>query len=276
MFFFWLYVLWVNKSALFLLSDPPAATESITLCFCVSFLLVYIYISVSFFSVDLPLVNLSVEPQPVLEGHLVKFHCSAKANPPVTLYRWDGIPTETHLWVISRQNIIGPVSKKKKKGKKNTPQEPFLIRINSTRRWITRVLITGSRFLLLPWRPWMWPHFGNGKTEKHYRAAKCQENTFRWEPLAENLSCSSGSRRSNTMFGCKAVWFVVTSAAVNIKYPSVCWWKAGKCAWHVMKLSKITAFLRLGCATHRIIERQVPPQGSPRVFFMCVCVCVMQ
>ncbi|XP_068441278.1 kin of IRRE-like protein 3 isoform X9 [Clinocottus analis] len=36
----------------------------------------------------LPLVNLSVEPQPVLEGNIVKFHCSAKANPPVTLYRW--------------------------------------------------------------------------------------------------------------------------------------------------------------------------------------------
>ncbi|XP_015193011.1 kin of IRRE-like protein 3 isoform X2 [Lepisosteus oculatus] len=36
----------------------------------------------------LPLVNLSVEPQPILEGNLVKFHCSAKANPPVTQYRW--------------------------------------------------------------------------------------------------------------------------------------------------------------------------------------------
>ncbi|XP_036451677.1 kin of IRRE-like protein 3 [Colossoma macropomum] len=36
----------------------------------------------------LPLVNLSVEPQPILEGNLVKFHCSAKANPPVTHYRW--------------------------------------------------------------------------------------------------------------------------------------------------------------------------------------------
>nr|XP_061797192.1 kin of IRRE-like protein 3 [Nerophis lumbriciformis] len=36
----------------------------------------------------LPLVNLSVEPQPVLEGNLVRFHCSAKANPPVTQYRW--------------------------------------------------------------------------------------------------------------------------------------------------------------------------------------------
>ncbi|XP_076849335.1 kin of IRRE-like protein 3 isoform X2 [Brachyhypopomus gauderio] len=36
----------------------------------------------------LPLVNLSVEPQPVLEGNLVKFHCAAKANPPVTQYRW--------------------------------------------------------------------------------------------------------------------------------------------------------------------------------------------
>ncbi|XP_057177794.1 kin of IRRE-like protein 3 isoform X1 [Triplophysa rosa] len=35
-----------------------------------------------------PLVNLSVEPQPVLEGNLVKFHCAAKANPPVSHYRW--------------------------------------------------------------------------------------------------------------------------------------------------------------------------------------------
>uniref|UniRef100_A0A8C6SXI5 Kirre like nephrin family adhesion molecule 3 n=1 Tax=Neogobius melanostomus TaxID=47308 RepID=A0A8C6SXI5_9GOBI len=35
----------------------------------------------------LPHVNLSVEPQPVLEGNLVRFHCSAKANPPVTHYR---------------------------------------------------------------------------------------------------------------------------------------------------------------------------------------------
>ncbi|MGH0148270.1 UNVERIFIED_CONTAM: hypothetical protein FKN15_046442 [Acipenser sinensis] len=34
-----------------------------------------------------PLVNLSVEPQPILEGNLVKFHCSAKANPAVTLFR---------------------------------------------------------------------------------------------------------------------------------------------------------------------------------------------
>ncbi|XP_064838239.1 kin of IRRE-like protein 3 isoform X2 [Oncorhynchus masou masou] len=36
----------------------------------------------------LPLVNLSVDPQPILEGNLVKFHCSAKANPPVIHYRW--------------------------------------------------------------------------------------------------------------------------------------------------------------------------------------------
>ncbi|XP_023680415.1 kin of IRRE-like protein 3 isoform X3 [Paramormyrops kingsleyae] len=35
-----------------------------------------------------PLVNLSVEPQPIMEGNMVKFHCSAKANPPVTQYRW--------------------------------------------------------------------------------------------------------------------------------------------------------------------------------------------
>nr|XP_056716852.1 kin of IRRE-like protein 3 [Euleptes europaea] len=35
-----------------------------------------------------PHVNLSVEPQPVLEDNTVKFHCSAKANPAVTQYRW--------------------------------------------------------------------------------------------------------------------------------------------------------------------------------------------
>nr|XP_014340394.1 PREDICTED: kin of IRRE-like protein 3 [Latimeria chalumnae] len=35
-----------------------------------------------------PLVNLSVDPQPVLEENTVKFHCSAKANPAVTQYRW--------------------------------------------------------------------------------------------------------------------------------------------------------------------------------------------
>ncbi|XP_060124576.1 kin of IRRE-like protein 3 [Zootoca vivipara] len=35
-----------------------------------------------------PLVNLSVEPQPVLEDNTVKFHCSAKANPAVIQYRW--------------------------------------------------------------------------------------------------------------------------------------------------------------------------------------------
>nr|XP_005294734.1 kin of IRRE-like protein 3 isoform X1 [Chrysemys picta bellii] len=35
-----------------------------------------------------PLVNLSVEPQPVLEDNTVKFHCSAKANPAATQYRW--------------------------------------------------------------------------------------------------------------------------------------------------------------------------------------------
>ncbi|CAL8278775.1 unnamed protein product [Arctogadus glacialis] len=36
----------------------------------------------------LPLVNLTVDPQPVLEGNLVRFHCAAKANPPVIYYRW--------------------------------------------------------------------------------------------------------------------------------------------------------------------------------------------
>ncbi|CAL8398759.1 unnamed protein product [Boreogadus saida] len=37
---------------------------------------------------DMPLVNLTVDPQPVLEGNLVRFHCAAKANPPVIYYRW--------------------------------------------------------------------------------------------------------------------------------------------------------------------------------------------
>ncbi|CAL8335071.1 unnamed protein product [Boreogadus saida] len=46
------------------------------------------------FENNLPLVNLSVEPQPILEGNLVKFHCSAKANPPVTLYRVNGLWTQ--------------------------------------------------------------------------------------------------------------------------------------------------------------------------------------
>lgn len=31
---------------------------------------------------------------------------------------------------------------------------------------------------------------------------------------------------------------------------------------------KITAFLRLGCAPHQIIERQVPLQGSASVFYV--------
>lgn len=58
---------------------------SFFLLFCVSWFFLCL---LPVFSADLPLVNLSVEPQPVLEGNLVKFHCSAKANPPVTLYRW--------------------------------------------------------------------------------------------------------------------------------------------------------------------------------------------
>ncbi|XP_069080610.1 kin of IRRE-like protein 3 isoform X2 [Pleurodeles waltl] len=35
-----------------------------------------------------PIVNLSVDTQPVLEDNTVKFHCSAKANPAVIQYRW--------------------------------------------------------------------------------------------------------------------------------------------------------------------------------------------
>ncbi|XP_051242362.1 kin of IRRE-like protein 3 isoform X2 [Dicentrarchus labrax] len=36
----------------------------------------------------LPIVNLTMEPQPALEGNLVRFHCAAKANPPIIYYRW--------------------------------------------------------------------------------------------------------------------------------------------------------------------------------------------
>ncbi|EMP29608.1 Kin of IRRE-like protein 3 [Chelonia mydas] len=39
-----------------------------------------------------PLVNLSVEPQPVLEDNTVKFHCSAKANPAATQYSPSTLP----------------------------------------------------------------------------------------------------------------------------------------------------------------------------------------
>uniref|UniRef100_A0A3P8U6X9 Kirre like nephrin family adhesion molecule 3 n=1 Tax=Amphiprion percula TaxID=161767 RepID=A0A3P8U6X9_AMPPE len=65
----------------------------------------------------LPLVNLSVEPQPVLEGHPVKFHCSAKANPPVTLYRWakggsiiKEVSGDTYEVIVDHSFFIEPVS----------------------------------------------------------------------------------------------------------------------------------------------------------------------
>ncbi|XP_008275819.1 kin of IRRE-like protein 3 [Stegastes partitus] len=65
----------------------------------------------------LPLVNLSVEPQPVLEGNLVKFHCSAKANPPVTLYRWakggsiiKEVSGDTYEVIVDHSFFIEPVS----------------------------------------------------------------------------------------------------------------------------------------------------------------------
>ncbi|XP_067364380.1 kin of IRRE-like protein 3 isoform X7 [Channa argus] len=65
----------------------------------------------------LPLVNLSVEPQPVLEGNLVKFHCSAKANPPVTLYRWakggniiSEVSGDTYEVIVDHSFFTEPVS----------------------------------------------------------------------------------------------------------------------------------------------------------------------
>uniref|UniRef100_A0A8C9VFS4 Kirre like nephrin family adhesion molecule 3 n=1 Tax=Scleropages formosus TaxID=113540 RepID=A0A8C9VFS4_SCLFO len=65
----------------------------------------------------LPLVNLSVEPQPILEGNLVKFHCSAKANPPVTQYRWAKggniireVSGDTYEVVVDHSFFTEPVS----------------------------------------------------------------------------------------------------------------------------------------------------------------------
>ncbi|XP_034722742.1 kin of IRRE-like protein 3 isoform X8 [Etheostoma cragini] len=65
----------------------------------------------------LPLVNLTVEPQPVLEGNLVKFHCSAKANPPVTLYRWakggsiiKEVSGDTYEVIVDHSFFTEPVS----------------------------------------------------------------------------------------------------------------------------------------------------------------------
>uniref|UniRef100_A0A3Q2XUM4 Kirre like nephrin family adhesion molecule 3 n=1 Tax=Hippocampus comes TaxID=109280 RepID=A0A3Q2XUM4_HIPCM len=74
-------------------------------CLCLCFLL------------DFPLVNLSVEPQPVLEGNLVRFHCSAKANPPVTLYRWakggsiiKEVSGDTYEVIVDHSFFTEPVS----------------------------------------------------------------------------------------------------------------------------------------------------------------------
>ncbi|KAM9800905.1 kin of IRRE-like protein 3 isoform 6-T6 [Neosynchiropus ocellatus] len=65
----------------------------------------------------LPLVNLSVEPQPVLEGNLVRFHCSAKANPPVTMFRWakggsiiKEVSGDTYEVIVDHSFFTEPVS----------------------------------------------------------------------------------------------------------------------------------------------------------------------
>ncbi|XP_014070188.1 kin of IRRE-like protein 3 isoform X4 [Salmo salar] len=65
----------------------------------------------------LPLVNLSVEPQPILEGNLVKFHCSAKANPPITLFRWakggnviKEVSGDTYEVIVDHSFFTEPVS----------------------------------------------------------------------------------------------------------------------------------------------------------------------
>ncbi|XP_066463354.1 kin of IRRE-like protein 3 isoform X1 [Eleutherodactylus coqui] len=64
-----------------------------------------------------PLVNLTVEPQPVLEDNIVKFHCSAKANPAVSQYRWakggqllKEVTEETYETVVDYSYFSEPVS----------------------------------------------------------------------------------------------------------------------------------------------------------------------
>ncbi|XP_041425112.1 kin of IRRE-like protein 3 isoform X2 [Xenopus laevis] len=64
-----------------------------------------------------PLVNLTVEPQPVLEDNVVKFHCAAKANPAVTQYRWakggqilKEVTEETYETVVDYSFFSEPVS----------------------------------------------------------------------------------------------------------------------------------------------------------------------
>ncbi|KAM4651787.1 kin of IRRE-like protein 3 isoform 2-T2 [Discoglossus pictus] len=64
-----------------------------------------------------PLVNLTVDPQAVLEDNVVKFHCAAKANPPVTQYRWakggqvlKEITDDTYETVVDYTFFSEPVS----------------------------------------------------------------------------------------------------------------------------------------------------------------------
>ncbi|XP_077313971.1 kin of IRRE-like protein 3 isoform X3 [Lithobates pipiens] len=64
-----------------------------------------------------PLVNLTVDPQPVLEDNVVKFHCAAKANPAVTQYRWakggqllKEVTEETFETVVDYSFFTEPVS----------------------------------------------------------------------------------------------------------------------------------------------------------------------
>ncbi|XP_043937037.1 kin of IRRE-like protein 3 [Protopterus annectens] len=64
-----------------------------------------------------PLVNLSVEPQPVLEDNPVKFYCSAKANPVVTQYRWakagqiiKEVTGDTYETIVDHSFFTEPVS----------------------------------------------------------------------------------------------------------------------------------------------------------------------
>lgn len=146
------------------------AASSVIGCLCVSVV----------FFLDLPLVNLSVEPQPVLEGNLVKFHCSAKANPPVTLYRWDH--EKRHLQ--STCTLHGCTKhegscnwKQKEKVEQLTLNEVFsnLLKLSRFKTSLLIALIITRHFLMMPWHHYICPHFElkRRKTLKH-----CHAETF--------------------------------------------------------------------------------------------------
>lgn len=164
-----------------------------------SCIIVYLCLNI-FFLLDLPLVNLSVEPQPVLEGNLVKFHCSAKANPPVTLYRWahwaDVMNALNKCDFVWSQCITSLLT-----------------------LWKTLIIVIPRHTLKLAER----------KTKNKMK--------MQLRNIIRDISCSTGLQLSNDC--CIAVSFVVISAPLKINYSSVYWNKETKCTWTPIRLSRL-------------------------------------